>query len=111
MFQDVDGHGISGTHMVKDVQTNESFPVTSTHHQMMQEGKLGKVLLTANNSNRCEYMDGNEVIGTQLDPWEDVEAVLYEEAMVLCFQPHPEYMSKQSRCQQVYFEFIEKHLL
>lgn len=110
MFQHVNNHGIGGTHMMVDTRTGELTPVTSTHHQMMRPGELAEVLGVASESTVYEYMDGEYIAKVYPKRGEDIEVLSYTEQQVLCYQPHPEYLAKESRCQQKYFNLIEEIL-
>lgn len=94
MYQDVNNHGIGGTHKAVLVETGEVFDVTSTHHQMMRPAPHGKVLVTACLSTVRKYGAFDDqgkpcIVVKGGDEHEDVEAVQYDN--ILCFQPHPEY--------------------
>lgn len=107
MYQDVDGH--LGTHEAY-LANGQKLMVSSTHHQMMRPDVDGIVLLTANQSTRREYMDTKGELVRDLEPAKnnDVEAILYESTNCLCYQPHPEIMSRDSDCQELYFKFLAK---
>ena len=104
MFQNVNGHAISGTHAAYDNNGNE-FQVTSTHHQMMRPHADGKTILIAERSTRLET-DTLVFEGSG----EDCEAVFYEKTKSLCYQPHPEMCPKDHECQVLYFEFLKRYL-
>lgn len=99
MWQHVDGHALSGTHTAT-LQTGEKVQVTSTHHQMMRPSEVAERLLWANESSyRQSAIDHNLEY-----PFNDCEVVRY--GNVLCFQPHPEYVSRDHECQELYFKFL-----
>lgn len=104
LFQDVDGH--LGTHMAITENGNPII-VTSTHHQMMIPAPDGEVVLVAHEARKAYFMLGDLECEADLNPVEDVEAVLYEEKQVLCYQPHPEYLEKNHPCQEYYFTLLE----
>jgi gamma-glutamyl-gamma-aminobutyrate hydrolase PuuD len=110
MFQHVEGHALFGTHMMVDVMTGQQMAVTSTHHQMMRPGENCVTVAVASESKVAEHMEGEAVKFTQMKRGEDVEVLFYPEQRALCFQPHPEYMPKDTRCQDYYFELIEDKL-
>lgn len=110
MWQHVDNHAIQGTHKVVDKERGISVQCTSTHHQMMVAGGSGVVLATASISTNKEYMHLGELsfaVEYELGEGEDVEVVWYEETKCLCFQPHPEMVTKGHDCQEYYFELIK----
>jgi gamma-glutamyl-gamma-aminobutyrate hydrolase PuuD len=108
MYQDVDNHGLYGTHVAEVVDTGELVQVTSTHHQMIRPNLdyNGRVLVTANLATRKE--DGVGTNHYAADPLPDTEVVLYDN--VLCFQPHPEYVDTEHECQRLFFKLIDQHL-
>lgn len=102
MWQDVDNHGIHGTHMLFDLVTGAVVDVSSTHHQMMRPSGSGQVIAVASESSRRENIYSIE--GTFSD---DVEVVLYRNTKSLCFQPHPEYPGFKA-CQEYFFELLKR---
>lgn len=107
MWQHVSGHAIGGTHEAFCRVFEVPVKVTSTHHQMMIPSPDGKVLLTAQ---VCDSKsDAEKTVNGLLQP--DVEVVLYTNTNTLCFQPHPEYVSINHECQNLYFDYLEKFLL
>ena len=105
MYQDVDYHAISGTHMARDTRSGQILAVTSTHHQMMVPDETsGCVLLTAKCSTRRET-----AYETILLPFDspDTEAVWYKHTKSVCFQPHPEYPEGRF-CRPYFFELIKE---
>lgn len=108
MYQHVNGHAISGTHvMITD--DGRDVEVTSTHHQMMIAAEHGDVLGVAYESSIRESMKGNK-LWRETGEHEDTEVVVYTKTQSLCFQPHPEYLEKDHECQEYYFELIKNHL-
>lgn len=109
MYQHCDGHGISHTHEVVDLPTGEKHQVTSTHHQMMRAGSVGKVIATAKglSSFRESVIDGEVVRDSDIHA--DTEVVYYNNTSSLCFQPHPEF-NGVDECRKYYFKLIERHL-
>lgn len=110
LWQDVDGHAITGTHEALDIAIDgRTINVTSTHHQMMDPSMDGNLLLISQESKSKEKFltpSGKmfRVFTTQHD--DDVEAVYYEENNCLCFQPHPEYTGFPDMT-HLYFEYLE----
>lgn len=106
MWQHVNNHTISHYHEAFDILSEQPLFVTSTHHQMMIPADHGKVILTADICTRRESAD-IVVEG----PSTDVEAVIYSDTLSLCFQPHPEYVSINHECQDLYFKYIDRLLM
>lgn len=101
MWQHIEGH--TESHMCKDHYTGEQYLVTSTHHQMMRPGGNAKILGTAQGiAKRVEDHEGNKVDFSQSY---DIEVLLYNSTMSLCFQPHPEYGIKS--CEDFFWKTIE----
>lgn len=108
MFQHVDGHATGMQHeMITD--DGRSILVTSTHHQMMRPGLGGLILGKSYESTFKEHVD-EDVVRTIPTHSPDVEIVYYPDDIVLCFQPHPEYLGAESDCQKYYFELINRFL-
>ncbi|KKL14600.1 hypothetical protein LCGC14_2514020, partial [marine sediment metagenome] len=109
MWQHVNKHAIFGTHKAVDSQTGKSFGVTSTHHQMMEPGKKGLVVLSAKESTFKEKMVKNHVLKIVEYKTSDTEAVFYEDTKTFCFQPHPEFKG-YDELKNKYFEYLEQYL-
>ena len=110
MYQHVNNHGLFGTHPMVILSTGKIIDVTSTHHQMMIPHEDGAVLAVASESTSYEYMEGSKIRYVRPSRGKDVECVYYEAENALCFQPHPEYLDKDSACQQWYFDQLEEIL-
>ena len=111
MWQHVDRHAIGDTHGVVDVANGKTIQCTSTHHQMMRPSSEGVILGVASEATFLEHMDGRDVLRHEAKRGGDVEVVLYPDYKVLCFQPHPEYLSAHSDCQKWYFKLIKENLV
>jgi len=114
MWQDVNNHGIYGTHGARDLETGRVVQVTSTHHQMMRPAENAIMICNTNLSTSKENIgeDGiiNCVMGGGLD--NDTEAVYYPETYCLCFQPHPEFNKVASGdTREYFFELLERYIL
>ena len=107
MFQHVDGHAISNTHPLEDVD-GRIIEVSSTHHQMMRPSSKGKIVAAAHSLTTFKEYMIESTIGHVVDPL-DVEVVCYEDSNCLCFQPHPEFQGVED-CRSYYFECLEKYL-
>lgn len=107
LFQHIDNHNIGQHHDAFDPETGQIYEVTSGHHQMMIPTPEGEVLLVA------EECSSRLPTGTFVNPIpdKDIEAVVYEESDVLCFQPHPEWVNKDHECQKLFFNMIFEYLL
>lgn len=118
LYQDVDNHGIYGTHQVMDIKTGEIFDATSTHHQMMKPGEHGVLIGVAIESTRKEECSKKGAVLrfyqrlNWTSPTEDldVEVVYYPDQKVFCFQPHPEYYG-QEKLAEVYMNYLDTYLL
>lgn len=106
MWQDVDNHGIGGTHGV--LVDGEIYQCSSTHHQMMRVGP-DSVLVGISSEPRSTYKtnaDGTIHHGVG----DDVEIVHHPKLNALSFQPHPEFFQPDHECQQLFFRLINKYL-
>jgi len=113
LYQHVDGHATGAPHKAYDRTSGTTLYVSSTHHQMMRPGPSAEVLCVADESSFKEHMQGDE-IRRVVDDKEDVEAVYYPDAKVLCFQPHPEFgilNHKYVECMEYYFNLIDTKLM
>lgn len=110
MFQHVEGHAIRGWHEITDVDTNLSYPTTSTHHQMMRPDLTKGILVAFNKITKMrEFMEGGLIVSRySSDP--DVEVVWYPDTKCLCFQPHPEYFDAPQECAEWYFTYINRYI-
>lgn len=105
MYQDVDKHGIQGTHPC--IVKGRVWDVTSTHHQMMKyEGKGELVGFTLLSTRKDEVDKEGNIITTNEDL--DAEIIFYKNTQCLCFQPHPEYGVKE--CKVLYFKLLKEYL-
>lgn len=103
LWQHVNYHATMHGHMASCHHTGQELVVTSTHHQMMIPTDFARVLLTANIAEVKQGYDTQEVGGIK----PDVEAVFYDQSKSLCYQPHPEYVTINSPCQNLYFQYIK----
>lgn len=103
MWQHVNNHG--STHEATDLMQWYKRPikVTSTHRQMMRAGPDGEVIAIANKSSVFLSDPGKPQIPA---PKHDTEVVYYEKTKSLCFQPHPEYVSKDDDCNIYFFDLV-----
>lgn len=90
LWQDVDGHALSGTHIISDLETFKEIKATSTHHQMMRPTGDAHIVAIASESTVKHSMHGEIPISTREEDAEDPEVVFYPDTKSLCFQPHPE---------------------
>lgn len=112
LWQDVNNHAIGGEHIALDLDTNEEYPVSSTHHQMMDPSGAEdySILVTAGLSTRKSDGWGNNVKQDLNSSQRDIEAVFFSQSNSLCFQPHPEFYDNNHPCQRLYFDLIKRHL-
>ena len=104
MWQNVNKHGLAGTHTMVDLITGEMIEVTSTHHQMMIPHKDCEVLAIAWEANKFEAGHPNT---NRESPPHDTEVVWYRSTNSLCFQPHPEYDYAPEDCTNYFFGLIQ----
>lgn len=104
LWQHVEGHQLIGTHSITDVLLNRKLDATSTHHQMMIEGKFGEVLAYAEAISK-KHETKALPNGRPVTPY-DPEVVWYEKSNSLCFQPHPEFPAGRGELREYYFELI-----
>lgn len=108
LWQDVDNHAISDTHIVFNEKNPwQYYQVTSTHHQMMIPNyeKNPDVWVAFESTNRESATEVNEDIN-----FSDVEILVYKNYGVLCYQPHPEFVDYDHECQELYFNLLEEIL-
>ena len=125
MWQDVDNHALSGTHMLSykyfsttaNCEILRRVPVTSTHHQMMMVNKKARPQIWGVADETTFKESGTRLdmgVGAQVRMTapkghnSDVEIVWYPYTKSLCFQPHPEYNHKDTR--ELFFECIDRAL-
>lgn len=113
MYQHVNNHALRGTHVMKCIRSSKEIEVSSTHHQMMRPNDKGEILGIANLATFRHIVRDGEVVNVlpeeEYSP--DIEIVYYADTRSLCFQPHPEIMSKLSDCQKYFFELVLTLLL
>jgi hypothetical protein len=111
MWQNVNNHALWGTHKAIDLTGIIGAPigggfgettVTSTHHQMMRAGPDGEILCIAHEA--TSYEDDTDEINKPLEY--DTEVVWYPKHRSLCFQPHPEYTSVETK--DYFFKLLER---
>lgn len=112
LYQDIDNHSIGGTHPCYDIWTEETYPVSSTHHQMMRPTKEHQIIAVAHGpgpiSTFKEIVINGKVTAVDED-LADIEVVYFPNTRSLGFQGHPEY-SNVRKCTEMYFEYIDKYL-
>lgn len=119
LWQHVDGHGgphdMKYTYTRKESHISQFVSVTSTHHQLMAPKKgHTQIWGVATESTRRE--SGSLNPDDNLKPfvleladshhYSDVEICLYPHSRSLCFQPHPEYNSRETR--EVFFDCLNR---
>lgn len=118
LWQDV-GTAHFRDHTVKDLRTNEIWTTTSTHHQMMRPPETALVVAAACSptgdlsslcdAKRAEGMNvkpSDGLLGTNQDP----EVVWFEDTMSLCFQGHPEYMSRTDALDR-FWKYVDEFIM
>ena len=108
MYQDVDGH--TTNHSIMDIVSKATVMATSTHHQMMKPSDGAMLLATARQTTQQEWYPRNmkKPMITHNKLLADVEVCYYMKSNSLCFQPHPEYGSKELK--DWYFKYIDTYL-
>lgn len=119
LYQHVDGH-CNGAHTIRYIKADVARHIisyhrniTSTHHQMMApHSKTAHIWAQASESTKKEtgvITNGQRrVFNFTGDHQSDVEICYYPNTRSLCFQPHPEYNSKETR--DLFFDCIERAL-
>ncbi len=110
MWQDVTGHAIQGTHIIK-TGAGILLEASSTHHQMMRPGAGAVVLATARQSTSKVAQNEKWLLeGDGKNDWDDAEVIWYKDTSSLCFQPHPEYKSGEG-CRGYFFGLVNTYIL
>lgn len=94
LIQHVEGHSVSKTHPIMN-NNNDTYQITSTHHQMMYPFNLNKneyhLIAWSKYFRSKTYLNGNDE-EIELDPeFLEPEIVYYPKTRSLCIQGHPEY--------------------
>lgn len=116
LYQHVTDHAQYALHPIYNMIDKNEAPVnvTSTHHQMMIPGELGRVLYAANRA-FLKCTDTEEITYTAAERaniFDDTEIVVYPDSGVLCFQPHPEYKQYGNEgCTDLFFKLIDEYCL
>jgi gamma-glutamyl-gamma-aminobutyrate hydrolase PuuD len=100
LVQDVNNHGIAGTHEIYLPFEDDDISITSTHHQMLYPFDIDKkdylILGYTKNPLSTSYLNGNnEEIKLPKD-FVEPEIVLYKNINALAIQGHPEMMNQYS---------------
>jgi len=114
LYQHVDNHGLRHGHLCTLVKEFEdlspiSLVCSSTHHQMMREGKEGGVVVLSAKQSTIKH---SQVGALTADKHfvRDVEAVYHKKQRSFCFQPHPEYYAPGHPCRVLYFQLLTRLL-
>lgn len=119
LWQHVDGHGGPHKAIYQYTTPNGAIvkqyyqQITSTHHQLIHPNeKTADVWCTASQSTLREMgqrTDGEiTTMALEGDHRSDVEVCYYRNTQSLCFQPHPEYNSQETR--DLFFDCVERAL-
>lgn len=113
LYQDVDRHGIWGTHdcyYIDEAQQQTVHQVTSTHHQMQNPFTSDREHEVWGVAHRCNYRDTEALVRRPLidGEHEDIEIVFWPGTNSLGFQGHPEYDSKE--CRDLFFTCLSRAL-
>ena len=118
LYQDVSDH--LGNHDVIDKATGEVYLCSSTHHQMMGDPNVGKVVAYTNRQairkvtcfpekedhHRHGVIHANDSI--------DIEGMYYPATNDFGFQPHPEFFVHRkefTRCAEMYMNYIHELII
>lgn len=101
MYQHVNKHAIHGTHIAVDVDSGETIPVSSTHHQMMKPSEYAQVVAIATLGGWREWYEGEVFKRDESNT--DYEVLFYPDTKSLCFQPHPEFEGDMFEPMKDYF--------
>jgi hypothetical protein len=104
MYQDVNKHALATSHLLEYSPYEKPVPgasthyqVTSTHHQMMSDPKIGsdgEIWGWAKESTFKDIGQSQHFVCSEHTL--DNEIIWYPKTSSLCFQPHPEYGHKQT---------------
>lgn len=97
LHQHVVGHATAAGHMLTTVDERE-FPVTSTHHQMMDISTSSLALPLAWREGEGSVFD--------LDP----EVVWFMDTKALAVQYHPEYMPEDSEGRKYFIQLVKQYI-
>lgn len=122
LWQDVDGHQLSGTHKAWIDGAILPIDVNSVHHQMIEPNWYEEhiILMRARESTKKHAMSQIDMspyayaqypMKGSSDRPTDIEAMFYVDTRCLCYQPHPEYMGEYSKeTREVYFMFLRDYI-
>lgn len=116
LIQHVNGHAISGTHVLdmKYINDSETFSITSTHHQMMFPYNLSResyeILATSRNFLSDTYLDGVNQEKEIPKDFEECEILFYPNSKSLCIQGHPEFHNCPQNTKNQCLNLIEQYL-
>lgn len=110
MFQHVDNH--NKRHKAKLEGTDMTLEVTSSHHQMMlprltYESDKAEIILSAKETSFRQKSTALTALSQDEVTLPDIEALYYRKDECLCFQPHPEWVSKGSVERDLFFSLIK----
>lgn len=108
LVQHIYGHGIHGTHPLRNLAGEELASITSTHHQMMYP-----YVLDEGDYEIIAIADSHGMEGVPegcAEPDHVVEAVWYPNTQCLGVQGHPEYMKETSSGWQWYQKLLAQYI-
>lgn len=109
MYQHASGHG--GNHPIVDLFTGKEVIASSTHHQIMVPHD--KAVLVAVSQKEIDVIGYSEMQSrfVEMRIIRSAEVVYYPLTRCLCFQPHPEFGSRELvLLQEYYFELIRHYI-
>lgn len=113
LWQHVDGHTKSHDIIDLVIAPGEPLHVTSTHHQMMIPSNNGVLFAFADKlgsnfkTDNPDLKKSEKNFHAKLQPKYEAEVVYYPETNCLCFQPHPEYDTKDNSGRLYFFDLID----
>lgn len=110
LYQHVNNHGDS--HDYFDLEVEELYKVSSTHHQMMMAGKEAKILGIAwKSTEKWGYNSATRTFFrfTPTIETPDIEVVAYPNQKVLCYQPHPEFRNFDKKSLNRFFDMVMEY--
>lgn len=115
LVQDVDNHGIWGTHDMIDKKNNR-YEITSLHHQMCYPFTINPdyyELLMISAPSRSSHYTGDGIDSELIKEYGEPEVILFknpDEPMALAIQGHPEMMNLDSPTVQMFNRLLIKYL-
>lgn len=110
LVQHVSNHAVGGTHSIT-TKDNETFEVTSTHHQMMFPQGRHKMLAWAEGLSQKYEFGSTAAWAKKSDHIQEPEVVWYGNTKGLAVQFHPEYMNADSLGYNYFQDLLKEYVL